>query len=84
MPLSVIDQTASAPSRTGIAARQAGTAQPSSATICGMPEGDPGRNWVAELGEEPLKTGGRDGAQQSRRRVRSVAEGVGCVGRDVR
>ena len=44
----------------------------------------PGRNWVAELGEEPLETGGRDGAQQSRRCVRSVAEGVGGVGRDVR
>src|SRR3954463_13555070 len=44
----------------------------------------PGRDWVAELGEEALKAGGRDGAQQSRRRVRSVAEGVGGVGGDVR
>jgi hypothetical protein len=36
----------------------------------------PGWNGDAELGEEPLKAGGCNGAQQSRRRVgRVVAEG---------
>jgi hypothetical protein len=59
------------------------SASPLDVTELGRRRG-PGRNRVAEPGGDALKTGGRDGAQQSRRCVRRVAEGVGAVGRDVR